>query len=92
MSIAIQIGNSDDKLEQREWAAFVASVQGAVEQAASEIHFVGASGATAPWQNAAWIFECDGRAVAVLRERLKEMREHWRQDSIAWTEGETRFI
>jgi len=92
MTITIQIGNSDDKLTQREWSAFVISVRGAIAGLATNTHFFGASESFSIWQNAAWVIDCGEESAEILKAKLKEMRHHWRQDSIAWTEGTTEFI
>lgn len=92
-TIIIQIGNSDDKLTQKEWSAYVKKIERAIIKHASEVHFSGFSVGDAPWQNAAWVFVPDPEGFTkYLPERLREIRTEYRQDSIAWTEGETQFI
>lgn len=89
----IQIGNSDDKLSQKQWAEYVSQVGTVIKAYAREIHFFGCSGAEQPWQNAAWFFEVkslEGRDM--LMDLLSEIRESFHQNSIAWTEGKTVFI
>lgn len=54
-TITIQIGNSDNKLSQMEWSAFIKDVVEVVESLASVVHFYGTSLGDAPWQNAAWV-------------------------------------
>ncbi len=92
MTVTIQIGNSDDKLTQAEWAAFVNTVRSTALRFSDEIHFFGASSNYERWQNAAVIIECKETNREALRFQLKEIKAHWRQDSIAWTEGVTEFI
>jgi len=93
------IGNSDDKLPQAAWSAFVGEVHTAVDQAViggARIQFAGYSAPGAPWQNALWALELpawDRRVVGALRARLAELCRDYRQDSIAWWEADlTEFL
>lgn len=92
MTIAIQIGNSDDRLTQAEWSEFVAAVQNAVETWVATIHFAGCSAGNKRWQNACWVFECGEADAASLKSEVKRIRERFRQESVAWTEGATQFV
>lgn len=91
MTVHIAIGNSDDRLTQQEWAAFVESVDMLVRSSASVVHGAWLSEAASPWQNAAWGFE-PGDAPNMLKVRLSACARDYRQESIAWTEGETEFL
>jgi len=91
MTTIIQIGNSDDKLNQAQWAHFIKRVDDAVRIRANQIHFSGTSHPTAEWQNAAWIFEIDETPSLRLYDDMKVFCEMFKQDSIAWTEGKTIF-
>jgi hypothetical protein len=95
MMVTFAIGNSDDKLPQTSWSAFVTSVHlivdKAVEQGA-QIRFAGHSPPGSPWQNALWAVEIgyplDGakrvEVRAQLRAGLAVLAGRWRQDAIAW--------
>lgn len=87
----IQIGNSDDKLTQAQWAHFFKRVDNAVRSRANQIHFSGTSHPFAEWQNAAWIFEIEETPSLRLYDDMKVLCEMFNQDSIAWTEGKTIF-
>lgn len=94
-TITVQIGNSDDKLTQKEWGAFVADTRETIERFAREVHFFGAPSNYAMWQNAAWVFTVDDdyiELIASLKKELADIREHYQQESIAWTEGQTVFV
>lgn len=91
-TITIQIGNTDDKLSQKQWAIFYAEVNHEVTQAKCQVHFAGPSPAQCPWQNACWVILIDGSEALTLRNALIPLRERFMQDSIAWTEGETQFV
>jgi hypothetical protein len=92
-TITLQIGNSDDKLGQAEWAAYYQSIRAAVHGEGTQVHFAGCSPAESPWQNACWVFVMlNGASPDALRERVAEIRARFRQHSVAWTEGETAFV
>ena len=92
MIVTFAIGNSDDKLPQAAWSAFVGDVHSAVDQAVihgARIQFAGYSAPGAPWQNALWAVEVPDWEPGVreaLRSRLAELCRDFRQDSIAWWE------
>jgi len=92
-TVTIQIGNSDDKLPQREWAEFVSAVVIVLMDADVAIHFGGHSNPADPWQNAAWVIVGEPKAIALLKKQLVHARSRYRQDSIAWTEADkTEFV
>lgn len=93
-TVTIQIGNSDDKLSQGQWADYSQKVANSIGAYAEEIHFSGFSVGDAPWQNAAWVIVIDNEYLQEerLRNELTIFRKEFKQDSIAWTEGETKFI
>ena len=91
-TITIQIGNSDDKLTQKEWSSFVLHCRDLINASPVEIHFFGASTGYATWQNAAWVLSLTEDNVAALKADFTEIRKLYRQDSVAFTEGETQFI
>jgi hypothetical protein len=91
-TIAIQIGNSDDKLTQKEWACFVLEVRSLVETMGNHIHFWGASVNYEPWQNLCCVCEVQATRKPMFLDTLKSIRERWKQDSVAVLTGETQFI
>ena len=91
-TVTIQIGNSDDKLTQAEWARYVIEVERAIKYYCTDVHFFGGSPNWYPWQNVAWVTNADKHDLTRLATRLAEIRENYGQESIAWTQGETAFI
>ena len=92
-TITLQIGNSDDRLSQSRWNAYVEAIQALLESHSGvQVHFFGAPPNWSPWQNAAWVFACDEADEAGLCERAAAIRAEFDQDSIAWTRGDTRFV
>lgn len=93
MIVHIAIGNSDDKLTQRQWAKFYEFTNIDIHRHADCVIGVWVSPATAQWQNAAWCIDInDPELIAALRKSLSELARLFVQDSIAWTPGVTEFI
>ena len=90
-TVAVQIGNTDDKLSQLMWSAFIRAVADKVYTHAAQVHFSGYSDPSETWQNAAWIFEIDEEESQRLWGAMKVLASLYNQDSIAWTEGNTIF-
>jgi phage terminase large subunit-like protein len=88
----IQIGNSDNKLTQNNWAHFVASMRSEIERNVYRIHFQGGSDWDAPWQNACWVCEVRSHQIEPLRAAVAKCRGLYQQDSAAVVFGETEFI
>lgn len=91
-TVCIQIGNSDNKLTQEEWAEFVQEIESIVNTPNTTVHFFGGSPSFETWQNACCVLEVDGRHINSLKRFLINCRKKYKQDSIAILEGETQFI
>lgn len=92
-TIVVQIGNSDDKLPQKRWSEFVHAADELIQDLAEQVHFSGASGSAAPWQNACWVLVCDEVVLSdSLVPLLRNLADVFHQESIAVTVGDTRFI
>lgn len=99
MNVLISIGNSDDKLTQREWASYIGDMRDALKEFEEAgllvIHGEWFSAPDSPWQNANWCVEASAMVyqhLSGLRTRLTQIRKRHRQDSIAWTQGPVEFI
>lgn len=89
----IQIGNTDDKLTQSEWAEYIAGINQQLDNWNVKVHFLGYSPPNAPWQNACWVFEFEeGAWVEDFKGDLSYIARNYRQDSIALTLGDTEFV
>lgn len=88
------IGNSDDKLTQKEWSAFVSAIEDIVRAYHGFIHFCAGSDSRLPWQNFCWVFEIEDDDILcdALKEQFTRTRIKFRQDSLVWTEGSRQFI
>lgn len=91
-TIHVAIGNSDDRLTQAQWSAFVADVDQTIRFWATTVHGYWHSLPDAEWQNAAWAFEIEGVGREDLRKELADAARHHHQESIAWNESTTYFI
>jgi hypothetical protein len=93
ITVYISIGNSDDKLTQVQWAAFVDAVRAQARHHSWEVHGEWYSAPDAEYQNACFcVVLGDGKAEA-LQGCLTQVRERYGQDSIAWAVAPvTEFI
>lgn len=91
-TVTIQIGNSDDKLSQSQWAHFCSAVKQQIEAHAFRVHFCGGSEADAPWQNMCWVIEIQPMNTNSLKDVLRNVANSYGQESIAWTSGETIML
>jgi hypothetical protein len=91
-TMTIQIGNSDDKLTQKEWNAYWNAVNFEISNIAFEIHFVGGSDAVARWQNYCWVIAISEANEQALKNFLTVVRTRYQQDSVAVTVGTTMFV
>ena len=91
-TISILIGNSDDKLSQKQWAEFVDNVEFWIKKFCSSIHFSGGSANNLPWQNYCFVFEVEADKEIWIKANLAEIKIKYNQDSIAWIDGQTIFL
>jgi hypothetical protein len=88
----VTIGNSDDKLPQREWANFYAAVDAVIRAEAVTVHGAWMSNPIDPWQNACWCVEIPTDYLAKVEEELSALAYRYRQESIAIAGAEVQFI
>ena len=91
-TIIVQIGNSDNKLRQTEWAEFVQRVGDIIQEYATAIYFFGGPENWSVLQRVCWVFDCEADRLSVMKPRLTEVRKKFRQNSLAFTEGQTEFL
>lgn len=93
-TITVQIGNSDDKLTQKEWNSFVQFTHIEILKLIVDngMHFCAGSPSSAVWQNYCFVFNIESINIPHLKECLKDMAKRFKQNSIAWTEGDTEFL
>jgi len=91
-TIIVQIGNSDNKLRQADWARFVQRVTGIIQEHAATMHFFGGPENWATWQKVCWVFDGEESRLDDLKITLAGVRKEFLQDAAAVTVGETEFV
>jgi hypothetical protein len=91
-TITIQIGNTDNKLTQQEWAEYVNRTSATIDRFSEMTHFFGGSPNWYRWQNVAWVVEMSGHNLNPFKAEIERVRELYRQESVAVTIGETEFV
>lgn len=86
MQIYVSIGNSDDKLTQKEWRMFCRQFEEAVMLEARTIHGVWYSLPNSQFQNACITFEISDMRKGFLQEELRALAHKYKQDAIMWHE------
>jgi len=92
--ITVQIGNSDNRLSQSDWSAYIAKVDKVLKIYSSyNIHFSGGSPSEAAWQNYCWCVDIKGDDLEEgLKADLKMIARQYDQTAIAWCKGEVEMI
>lgn len=89
MFVSIQIGNTDNKLTQQEWHEFCSILLELCEKYGM-VHFNGGPATFAPWQN--YCVCLNTNHDTILKNEIKILRAKFKQDSVAWLQGEIEFI
>lgn len=90
-TITLQVSNTDNKLTQQEWSDFVSLINNILGNSISiTLHFFGGSSTWVSCQNCCWVFDTEDGDY--IKEKVTEIRGCYKQDSAAWTEGDTQFI
>jgi hypothetical protein len=94
ITVYVSIGNSDDKLTQDEWRDYQLQVRAYLRTHAQQVHGEWYSTPTSKYQNACFcVVLRDGDRAELVKMGLAEIRESFRQDSVAWAEVPvTNFI
>lgn len=91
-TIAILIGNSDDKLSQAQWSRFVSHVRH-IACRCGELQFDGQPAGDQAYQNACIVIsEVNFQRRKMLDQRLRVIAMQFGQASIAVVSGETTFL
>lgn len=85
----VSIGNSDDKLNQRQWVLFLLETKTAIHETGALIHGEWHSYPDSIYQNACFCFEVDDEKVPELKGDLAGLAQVYQQESIAWVEAPT---
>ena len=93
MLVFIGIGNSDDKLTQKQWASYIANISVRIVPLARKVYGVWFSAPDSNFQNACWGLEILDYNVSEAKKVLEQIKLKFKQDSIAWNQvHDTEFI
>lgn len=90
--IYVSIGNSDNKLDQQEWALFCDDLVSILADYSERTYGQWYSLPNARWQNMVASIEIPDRLLDELRRVLGQLAAEYRQDSIALQPGTAEFI
>lgn len=91
-TITIQIGNTDNKLSQQQWADFFHNADIVIRNYATEVHFFGGSENWKPWQNLCWVITAADYMIEPFKKSMMILGAEFGQESVAYTEGVTEFL
>lgn len=93
VTVYVSIGNSDDKLSQKDWSRFISDVRRAMVNWGASWFGEWFSMPDSPYQNACFGASFDHDNIGGLRASLAQIRELYRQDSVAFAiVGRTELI
>jgi hypothetical protein len=94
VTVYATIGNSDDKLTQKQWSSFCQQLHDAffISYGGVNIHGMWFSSPASEYQNACVCAEVRTDSLDDLRTRLKKLALGFGQDSIAFVVGNTEFL
>lgn len=84
VTIYVTIGNSDDKLSQKEWAWFINDIRNEIKCWGGEVFGEWFSKPDSAYQNACFGAAFDHDKVGGYRASIRQVREVHRQDSVAF--------
>lgn len=91
-TMIICIGNTDNKLTQQSWFAFSNEIHLIIEQYPHTLHFFGGPPTHSPYQNVLWMFEIKEEYIIALKDKVKEVRETFGQDSVFVMVSDGEFV
>lgn len=94
VTVTIQLGNSDDKLSQREWSDFILNVSDWLNDLGkkAQVHFAGGSAPERLWQNYCFVANLSRADSNELYHFLGAMARRYNQAAIGLTIGQTEFV
>lgn len=92
-TVHVSIGNTDGKLTHAEWADYYRLADELLtEVLTTQVYGRWHSLPATPYVNACWAVEIPDEHVDALKDALGRLAAKFRQDSIAWLDGQTEFI
>ena len=91
-TVSVLIGNSDNKLTQLRWSEFVSQLDAIIYLYCRKVHFIGCTDSSSRYQTHCIVFEIAPRNLDDLKQDLLDLRDEFKQDSIAVVVGKTELI
>lgn len=88
----VLIGNSDDKLTQKDWHYFVTDVRTIIWIFEKEIHFIGSTEPFSEYQSGCFVFEMEKNQLEAFKNKLVLVKLRHKQNFIALIVGNTQLI
>ena len=88
-SVAVLIGNSDNKLSQEQWCCYTGKMRETIAYWFKEIHFVGGSSFDSKFQNACYVGTIETSRKRSFLDVVGDVRDEFYQDSAAVIFGQT---
>jgi len=88
----VLIGNSDDKLTQKDWHYFVTDVRTIIWTFEKETHFIGSTEPFSQYQSACFVFEMEKNQLEAFKNKLVLVKLRHKQNFIALIVGNTQLI
>ncbi len=88
----IILGNTDDKLPQTRWAAYIENITNALNEYEIHYQYTGSSDGHQPWQNYCLVINCEEEDFPKIKDDLTTIRKAYDQYSIAIITAPTEFI
>lgn len=92
ITVIVLIGNSDNKLTQKEWNYFVSDVRTIIWIFEKETHFIGSTEPFSEYQSGCFVFEMENDRLEAFKNRLRLSKLHHKQNFIALIVGDTQLV
>lgn len=92
-NFVVVFGNTDNKLTQKRWSQFVATMRTYLYHVSeNHIYFSGGANADSEFQNYCVVASADERTFGMIRNQISRIGEAFDQDSIAFIPGFVEFV
>ncbi|RTK96549.1 MAG: hypothetical protein EKK64_03705 [Neisseriaceae bacterium] len=92
ITVIVLIGNSDNKLTQKEWHYYASDVRTIIWIFEKETHFIGSTEPFSEYQSGCFVFVIEKEQLEELKNRLTLCKQRHNQNFIAMIVGNTQFI
>jgi len=92
ITVIVLIGNSDNKLTQKDWHYFVSDVRTIIWIFEKETHFIGSTEPFSEYQSGCFVFEMEKDQLEAFKNRLLLVKARHKQNFISLIVGNTQLI